>query len=117
MTIKTLTSVHEITHHRQSRVRGSSGGATPTRATVGTNPKLCRIQPRTAIQDEEFMSRDEQTTHFVYFHEDPSAEPRDEFDFVHLGSTLLLEVLISIEFDFLERLWRVECVEIKKKGR
>lgn len=118
MSLKSLM-VHEITHYRETRTRGTYGGSVPSPATIGTNPKRCRIQPRVADQDDRFRSMDERTTHFVYFDEDPLAQARDYFEYTrpNTGELLKLEVATSINFDELDRVWRIECIEIKKKSR
>ena len=115
MSLAQLCSIHTITHYRLTRTRGDYGGGSQARTSQGS--KLCRIQPRSGSEDDTFESADERITHAVYFSTDPSAQARDQFDFVKGSTTLPLEVDDVINFNFLDRVWRVFCIELKKKSR
>ena len=115
MSLKSLTDQHLVTHQRISRTRGTSGGATPSTSSLGT--KRCRIQPRSGAEDESFESVDEIIDTFIYFDEDPQTQPRDQLVFVNGSTTHTYEVHDTVNFNMLNRLWRVACEEIKKKSR
>ena len=117
MSIAALCDKHSITHHRNARSnRGDYGGAKPVRTSLGA--KRCWIQPRSGSEDDRFESSDERVTHAVYFSTDPAADVRDEFDYAFgASSTITLEVETVINSGHLNRLWRVDCIELKKKSR
>ncbi len=115
MSVAQLCSIHTITHYRLTRTPGAAGGGKQARTSQGA--KVCRIQPRSGSEDDTFESADERVMHAVYFATDPSAQARDQFDFVNGSTTLTLEVENVIDFNYLSRVWRVECIEMKKKSR
>lgn len=116
MSLSSLCSQHTIAHYRITRVSGDYGGGKPTRTSLGA--KMCRIQPRSGSEDDKFESPDERITHAVYFNNDPLADARDQFDYSFGASGLnTLEVQNVINFNELNRVWRVDCIELKKKGR
>lgn len=106
MSLSSLTSVHTITHKRQTYSRGSGGGMTLTLTTVGT--KQCRLQPLNTREREEFAQSGQWIDAVAYFDSEPSIDERDIIEF---GSDTY-EVIGVRDTDELGRLF---VVDLEKK--
>lgn len=109
MSLEELTSIHTITHQRETNTRGVTGAAVRTWTSLGD--KVCRIQPITVREDTPFKRESLNYDHVAYFSTDPQADERDRF----LFGSRTLEVMGTRNFDEVDELWRVELQEITAK--
>lgn len=111
MSLKSLTSIHEVDIQRLTATTASDMGTVEAYSTVRAKAK-CRVQPASAKTITEFAKRGISITHSVFFSYDPEVDERYRLKY---GSRML-RVHAAYDMNELGRCWEVHCEEKSTDG-
>lgn len=110
MSLKSMTSTHEVTVQKKTVTRGGGGG--PVNSYASLRKQKCRVIPLPAKEVTDLKKRGLNVDYKVIFHSDPAVDTEHRLLWTDAGGTQRkLHVKGTQNPHALNRFWKILCLE------